>query len=171
MTGAAVAVVAGWCEHTFDRQDLAGAWPLTDEPLRLALVQSWLVLEQDRADVAGKDLDALADVLASAEPDDPLWPEFAYWRLSRWRAVLPDYVTDAAVRGFVSLGAPLGVDLEAVMLSRSDDSSDGTFDAGEPLPVYRVLVRHTEAGARVAGLGGVLPVPGWPPSETDRLPH
>lgn len=40
---------------------------------------------------------------------------------------------------------------------------------GEPIVVQRFLVRQTGGAWRVAGIGGVLPVPGWPPTESPRL--
>lgn len=99
----AALVVARWLAVVFDDADLTSAWPLTDEPLRLALAQSWVMLEGDRVDVAACNRDVLAGALAEADhPASPFWPEFSGWRIIRWREVLPDFVTDAGIRGTVS---------------------------------------------------------------------
>ena len=41
--GGPAAAAAAWARHVLDDSDLAAAWPLMDRPLRLALVQSWLL--------------------------------------------------------------------------------------------------------------------------------
>lgn len=162
----AALVVARRLAAVFDVSDLASAWPLTDGPLRLALAQSWVILEGDRVDVAACNRDVLAGALAEADqPASPLWPEFSGWRIIRWREVLPDFVTDAAIRGTVSGEHPEAPDVEAVLITHVDTP---VFE-GEPIAVQRFLVRQTGGAWRVAGIGGVLPVPGWPPSESPRL--
>lgn len=47
----AAAVVMQWLRAVFDDRDLAAAWPVTDEPFRLATAQSWIMLEADRPDI------------------------------------------------------------------------------------------------------------------------
>ena len=170
MTGAATLLMVGWLEAVFDENDLTAVWELVEEPLRLALVQSWILLEQGRADLAVEDKDALANALALPLPRHPAWQEFASWRVMRWRKVFPPYVTDAGRRGFVSVPALVGIDLEAVLVAGTTTRIPRRLDAEEPVEVQRFLVRHTPDGVRLAGIGGVLPIPGWPPSETDRLP-
>jgi hypothetical protein len=171
MTGAAVRLMAGWLEAVFDKKDLTAVWELVEQPLRLALVQSWILLEQDRVDLAVEDRDALASALASPRPRHQVWQEFASWRVTRWRNVLPRFVTDAGRRGFISVPALVGVDLEAVLVAETTTGEPRRFDGKEPVETQRFLVRHIPEGVRLAGIGGVLPIPGWPPSETDRLPH
>lgn len=170
MTGAAVGTLFEWAKAVFDERDLGHAWPLTEEPLRLALVQSWIILEEDRGDVGGEQRDELAAALSAEQPNHPLWLEFAGWRLERWQQVLPDFVVDARRRGFVSVPGLIGVDLEAVLIAETRGGEARAIEAGEPVVVQRFVIRHTTVGARVAGIGGVLPVPGWPPSETESLP-
>lgn len=168
LSGAAVGLVLDWLTRAFDEDDLQAAWPLTDEPLRLALVQSWVMLESERTDIADEDRDELAAELAAERPSHPLWPEFAEWRLARWHSVFPGWVRSSGRRGVVSSPSLLGVSLEAVMIAETDGTAR-PFDAGQPVVVQRFLVRHLSIGVRLAGIGGVLPIPGWPPSETDRL--
>jgi len=168
--GDAMGLVFRWLVSVFDEGDLPAVWHLVDDPLRLALAQSWLILEQDRAELSGESLDNVAREFTSEHPEHPLWPEFAHWRTVRWRSVLPRFVTDVSSRGFVSTPALIGVDLEAVLVAEALHAGSLEFGAGEPLEVQRFLVRHTTNGTRLAGIGGVLPIPGWPPSETDRFP-
>ena len=169
MEGASVHVVGEWLREVFDESNLAGAWPLTDGPFRLALAQSWFLLNEDLPEVACEDRDELAEALSkSDQPGHSLWSSFAGWRIIRWRKVLPEWVTDAEKRGFVSVPSLIGPDLEAVMVA---PVSGGThFEADTELCVQRFLVRYTPSGLLLAGIGGVLPVPGWPPTETDPLP-
>jgi hypothetical protein len=171
MTGAAMRLMVVWLEAVFDENDLTAVWELVDEPLRLALVQSWILLDQDRADLTMEDRDGLADALASPQPRHRDWHEFSSWRVMRWKSVLPPYVTDAERRGFVSVPGLVGVDLESVLVAATTTGDPRQLDAEEPVEVQRFLVRHTPDGVRLAGIGGVLPIPGWPPSESDRLPQ
>lgn len=164
LLGEAVALARDWLAAVFDESDLGRAWRLTDEPLRLAMVQSWIVLEDER--VTEGDRDEVAEALSAERHDHPLWLEFAGWRLVRWRAVLPPYVVDSTTRGVVTLPMPVGVDLEAVGIASVPSSWPHLLPAAGPIEVFRILVRYTPAGARVAGLAGALPHPGWPPSET-----
>lgn len=171
MTGAAMRLMVGWLGSVFDRSDLTAVWELVEEPLRLALVQSWILSQQGRADLAAENRDALANSLASPRPHHRVWQEFVSWRVTRWRKVLPLFVTDERRRGFLSLPALVGVDLEAVLVGETPSSKQRRIGAQESIETQRFLVRHTPDGVRLAGIGGVLPIPGWPPSETDRLPQ
>jgi hypothetical protein len=162
----AASVVLHWLTAVFDSRDLATAWPHTDEPLRLATAQSWIMLEADRSDVSCIDRDQLATRLAMAEqPSDPLWTEFAGWRLVRWREVLPDYVTGAERRGVVSGEYVTAPEIEQVWITHTETQ----VVEGSPIEAQRFLVRRVGNDWKVAGIGGVLPIPGCPPSETSRL--
>jgi hypothetical protein len=162
----AVELVLFWLEHVFDRGDLASAWPLTDKPFRLALAQGWIMMNADLPEVAGEGRDQLATALSEDQPSHALWPLFAGWRVVRWRQVLP-HLLDADARSVVVIRdeAPVVTpDLEVVTLTRSAERAIGP---GEELSVQRFLVRFGTGGQRLAGIGRVLPLPGWPPSETD----
>lgn len=159
-------VVEQWLIRVFDEGDLAAAWPITDEPLRRSLVQSWIILEADRRDVGAVDRDKLAQVLSAVnQPAHPLWTEFAAWRVIRWRNVLPRYVTRGDLRGIVSGEYATAPDIEQVWIAHVD----AEVVEGVAIEAQRLLVRRLEDDWRVAGIGGVLPIPGWPPSETSRL--
>ena len=156
-----------WLDIVFGASDLAAAWPLTDEPLRLALAQSWIVLEADRPEVDAVDRDVLAALLAEpSQPAHPHWHEFAGWRVIRWREVLPEYVSVADLRGIVSGDRPLTADIEEVWVTQASES---TVSEGVKVEAQRFLVRHVDGVWLLAGIGGVLPIPGWPPTETPRL--
>lgn len=130
-------------------------------------MQSWLVMEADRKDIVGEERDVLAAALAApVQPANALWDEFAGWRIVRWREVLPDYVTDRTMRGFVSGTHVVGPLLEAVLVARTG----ARIEAGLPVEVQRFLIKQSAQGSQVIGIGGVLPIPGWPPGETERLP-
>jgi len=162
----AAIVVLRWLTAVFDNRDLAAAWPLTDEPFRLATAQSWIMLETDRSDVSAVDRDQLAARLALVEqPSDSLWAEFAGWRLIRWREVLPDYVSAAELRGAVSGEHATAPEIEQVWITHTETN----VVEGSPIEAQRFLVRHVGNEWKVAGIGGVLPIPGWPPGETPRL--
>lgn len=159
--GPAVRLVHDWLEAVADRRDLAAAWPLTDPQFRLAMVQSWIC-----AGLAppGLDNQSVAHLLAApSQPSHPLWNEFAAWRIGRWDAVFPNYVTDSSRRGTVSSPYLSGVDLEAVLIS--DTPTEARVVGGQTVEVQRFSVRHTSGAVLLAGLGAALPVPGWPPAE------
>jgi hypothetical protein len=137
--GEPVALVGTWLESVFDRSDLASAWPLTEMPLRLALAQSWIHMEQDREEVQRYDRDEPADLLATDAPTVSQWTEFAGWRVVRWREVLPDGVVDLHRRGLVDSTPLVSADLEAVLVA---DVETGTLTAGESIEVQRFLARH-----------------------------
>ena len=145
----AALLVAAWLAAVLDESDLAAAWPLTDDAVRLATAQSWIMLESDRLDVGDTDRDLLATVLADPQqPAHPLWEEFSGWRIIRWRQVLPVFVTEREVHGTVSGDHPLAPDIEAVWITRSD----GQVVDGAEMVVQRFLVRQTDDGWRFAGV-------------------
>jgi hypothetical protein len=169
MTGEPMQVVFEWLRAVFDGSDLAAAWPLTDGPLRLALAQSWILMHEDLPEVGREEREGLAAALSAAgQPRHSMWPSFAGWRIVRWREVLPDWVTHADQRGFYSEPSLIGPDLEAIIVT--PNARGYQYEPDTQIVVQRFLVRHTPEGVRLAGIGGVLPIPGWPPTETGRLP-
>ena len=141
-----------------------------DEPLRLATAQSWILLEADRADVAAADRDELARSLASEDSGHPLWPEFAGWRIVRWRSVLRQVVGwyEEGI-GVLSRVQAVPPDLLVVSLTSAADAPRAVFP-GEPVPAWPVVVRMVHGQFRIAALGSRLPEPGWPPGESEPLP-
>ena len=157
--GGPALAAAAWFSAVVDRSDLAAAWRLTDRPLRLALVQSWMTtsgLDDDpnRQSVA----DAIAD-----DVEDARWSTFADWRLRRWREItFKSFVADGW--GLVSLPELVGPDLEFVRVAPGKEGRQ--LLAGEPIVVQTLTVRLVEGKWLVAGVGRSLPNPGWPPYET-----
>ena len=160
----AARLVGRWLTAVFDESDLAAAWPITTMQFRLSTAQSWILLEQDRPDVAAFDRDELAQGLADVEqPAHPLWLDFAGWRIIRWREVLPDYVIVRELRGTVNGQRVMAPNIEAILITAA--RPDPVLRTDETVEVERFLVQRSESGWLFAGVGGHLPVPGWPPTE------
>lgn len=166
VTASPHACVLGWLQMVFDEDDLYAAWSVTDEPFRVAHVQAWLY--NTSPGMPSDARERLTDALSTPRATDPQFAQFADYQTRYWRAVMSSFVTDRRHRAVVGQPFLVGVDLEAVYIA--DVARAGTFEADAELPVHRFLVRHTDHGCRLAGTGGVLPVPGWPPSHTDRFP-
>ena len=160
LDGPAVRLVNDWLEAVADRRDLAAAWPLTDPDFRLALVQSWICAGCAPTDI---DAESVAHLLAApTQPSHPLWNVFAAWRIGRWDSVISDFFADASRRGTVSSPYLCGPDLEAVLIS---ELPGAPWVGDRTVEVQRFSVRHTNGTVLLAGLGAVLPIPGWPPAD------
>lgn len=153
---------ADWMEAIVDEADLDAAWPMTDPALRLALVQSWIMVT-GRDDPA--DRDDLAAGLVERRPPD-LWAEFTSWRLGRWREItFVDLVEQGW--GIVSIPEYVGPDLEFVRLAIG--AVDDVVEVEGPIAAQTLTMRLVDGEWIVAGIGRTLPRPGWPPSE-DGIP-
>jgi hypothetical protein len=158
LPGGPALAAARWMRAIVDDLDFDDAWSLTDGPLRLALLQSWIM-------VTGRDVEAdpddLAESLVDRDPPD-LWAEFAQWRLGRWR----DLTFAALVAqgwGIVSTPEYVGPDLEFVRLAVG--AVDDVVAIEGPIAAQTLTMRLVDGEWRVAGIGRTLPRPGWPPSE------
>lgn len=154
--GGAAAAAATWARFVLDDNNLDSAWPLMDRPLRLALVQSWLL---NAYTGPLRDKDMLAGVIE--EGGHPLWSKFAAWRMQRWHAetfafLLPGW-------DVVSIPEAAGPDLEFVELTSA--TGGDAVEAGQPLTVQTLTMRFVDQRWLVGGIGRTLAVPGWPPSE------
>lgn len=136
--------------------DFDVAWSLTDAPHRLALVQSWLMVENQAGD------DALASSLADDQLPPDRWAQFAAWRLGRWRDIVFKDLMDREW-GTLDETEPVGPDLEFAVLVIGHTA--GYVDPGQQYEVQFLTMRLTDLGWLVAGVGRTVPVPGWPPSE------
>ena len=155
--GPAVAAAA-WARHVLDDSDLGAAWPLMTRPLRLALVQSWLLTAYTGP---MRDRDTLA--AAIADRTHPLWSKFAAWRMARWHAetfafLLPDW-------GVASIPEAATLDVEFVRLAAG--TAPRPVEPGQGFVVQTLTMRLVDDRWLVAGIGRGLAVPGWPPSESD----
>jgi len=154
--GGAAAAAAAWARLVLDDNNLGAAWTLMDRPLRLALVQSWLL---NAYTGPLRDKDTLAGVIE--EGGHPLWAKFAAWRMQRWHAetfafLLPDW-------GVVSIPEAAAPDIEFVRLTSA--TGGRAFEAGQPLTVQTLTMRFDGQRWLLGGIGRTLAVPGWPPSE------
>ncbi len=147
-----------WFAAVVDSADLEAAWAIMDWPLRLSLVQSWMI----DSEIVGPNRDRLAQDLAQG-PGARNWSAFAQWRLHRWR----DGTFELFPRGswgIVTVPEVVGPDLEFVRISSLDQR---TVAAGEAIVAQTLLVRLVDGAWLVAGIGRYQPVPGWPPSEQE----
>jgi hypothetical protein len=154
--GGPAAAAAAWARLVLDDYNLEAAWPLMDRPLRLALVQSWLL---NAYTGPLRDKDSLASVIEGG--GHPLWAKFAAWRMQRWHAdtfafLLPGW-------GVVSIPKSAAPDIEFVGLT-SGTGSHGV-EAGKALIVQALTMRYVGQRWLLGGIGRTLAVPGWPPSE------
>ena len=154
------ALAAGaWFSAIVDHSDLSAAWRLTDRPLRVALVQSWMIATGlDDTPARQSVADAIADNVGHAR-----WSAFAEWRLRRWREnTFKSFVADGW--GLVSVPELVGPDLEFVRVAPGREGRE--LSADDPIFVQTLTVRFVEGVWLVAGIGRSLPNPGWPPYET-----
>ncbi len=154
--GGPAATAAAWARLVLDDDNLGAAWPLMDRPLRLALVQSWLL---NAYTGPLRDKDMLAGVIE--EGGHPLWAKFAAWRMQRWHAetfafLLPGW-------GVVSIPEAAAPDIEFVGLTSA--TGGHAVEAGRPLTVQTLTMRFVGQRWLLGGIGRTLTVPGWPPSE------
>ncbi len=145
-----------------DRQDVLGAWHLTDANLRLCAAQHWLWTHRDALHAQGiRDLDEVAAALALPDSAHPLWPPFASAQLRSLSEGFP--WVDPQHLGVTSRPRPIGPDLELVLFVREQDT--GTYSEPTVLMALGMVMRHTADGWDVAGLCREdVPTPGWPPS-------
>jgi hypothetical protein len=168
--GAAIRFVNDWLEGVLGAGDFDAAWRSMDDRLRLATAQSWILLEDDRPEVDAADRDLLAAVLAAGDTTHPLWDEFAGWRIVRWRNILGEVVEwYSEGMGVLSRVQAVPPDLLVVSVTGSG-GAPRWVPPGEAVHAWRIVVRMVHGEFRIASLGGRLPVPGWPPGETDAVP-
>jgi hypothetical protein len=152
-----------------DRFDLS--WATLTGDFRLYLIQDWIVnnpaLDHDPSR-AGMDRDELAATLATPEPTHVLWIRGAARVAERGlRGATIDFLAGREW-GAGARQRPLGPDLELVRIFPNDQlerDEDGhlVFPAGAAAEVLSLLMTHVPGGWLVAGIGGWLPRPGWPP--------
>jgi hypothetical protein len=127
-----------------------------DQPLRLALVQSWLL---NAYTGPLRDKDVLAGVIAEA--GHPLWAKFAAWQVQRWHAEA--FPLLLAGWGVVSIPEAAAPDIAFVGLTSAGGGPP--VEAGQPLTVQTLTMRSVDQRWLLAGIGRTVAVPGWPPSE------
>lgn len=150
-----------WIKAVMEEGDWEAAWWLTDPVLRLAHAQAWLWANREEPELAGEDLDELAESLCTEGSFHPLWDDFAEMALATYDQTWQEFDLQRwTVAGESRL---IGPDLEVVLFVRA---AENPIVVTEPaLVVARpFLMRFTDDGWLVAHAGSNhLPVPGWPP--------
>lgn len=149
-----------WLRAVVDNADLRGAWTITDYPLRLARVQTWILAEDVEGGTGGQV--ALARLVADG-PGHPAWIEFEEWCLGRWRRGTFSDLLDGW--GVVDIVEPAAPNIEIVRVVAGAEARQ--IAAGDTVLAHSFLTRFSEGSWAVAGIGRMLPRPGWPPSEVE----
>ena len=146
-----------------EQGDLAAAWPLTDETLRMVLAQDWVWMNRHRPMVGhDRDWDQMARGLAACPSKHELWPEFQSDLISRWHKIWKGF--NAHTWAAWNQPEVVALDLEIVTFLESD-GQPVRFEPGRSAFARRFAVRHGTGGWRVASVNGdQMFVPGWPPS-------
>lgn len=153
---------AAWFDSVVTKADLGSAWARTAPPLRLALVQEWMI--ETGRDAAEDERDAVAELVASG-PGPAGWDEFATWQLRRWRVAFEEFTEKGW--GLIAMVEPVRPD---VVLVRFGSGREGRrFEPGEAMVAQAVTMQLVGGRWLVAGVGCTIAVPGWPPAQ-ERLP-
>jgi len=157
--------------QTLEKDRFDVTWRALTGDFRLYLIQDWIMnnpgLDHDPSR-AGMDRDELAAALAMPEPTHVLWVRGAARVAERGlRGATVDHLAGRPWGAGSNL-RPLGPDLELVRIFPNDQlvpGEDGelVFPPGGVAEVLSVLMELVPGGWLVAGIGGWLPRPGWPP--------
>ena len=135
-------------------------WGSLDGPLRLAMVQSWL-LDTRQAEDVDLQRDTLADQIAASNSTHPLFEEFYSWLVAGYQNVYSDIDGRPCLVGTTET---VGVDLELVV--STSEEYVGSYSLGGSIPAHSFITRHVSDGNwGIAANARRLPVPGWPPTE------
>jgi hypothetical protein len=135
-------------------------WGSLDDPLRLAMVQSWLL---GKGEVTADDpqRDAHAEQLSAHQSTHPLFEKFYSWLVAHYQDVY------SAIDGkpcLVGTTETVGVDLELIVFSCEEYV--GSYGPRDQIPAHSFITRLIDEGEWViAANARRLPVPGWPPTE------
>ncbi len=161
VVGGGTAVVFEWLTRIADANPpVELIWGSLDDPLRLAMAQSWLLgTGEVTADDPQRDFQA--QQLSARKSSHPMFEQFYSWLVARYQSVY------RAVDGkpcLVGTTEAVGVDLE--LIAFSSEGYVGSYGPGEPLPAHSFITRHVGEGEWViAANARRMPVPGWPPTE------
>lgn len=135
-------------------------WGTLDDPLRLAMAQSWL-LNSGHVSINDPDRDQIADRLSAVDGVHPLFGRMYEQLLQHLRHVYSDIDGKPCLSDVTEV---VSVDMELIAVSSEDQV--GIHPAGAAVPMHSFFTRHVAGDDWViAANARRLPVPGWPPSE------
>lgn len=159
--GGGTALVAEWLIRVAEANPpVELIWGSLDDPLRLCMVQSWLLgTGQVTADDPGRD--AQAEQLAARNSSHPLFESFYSWLVAHHQHVYRDIDGKPCLVGTTET---VGLDLE--LISFTFEAYVGSYEEGGAIPAHSFITRHIGEGKWViAAKARRMPVPGWPPTE------
>jgi len=161
VVGGGTAIVFQWLTR------IAGAdppaeliWGSLDDPLRLAMAQSWLLLG-DEVSADSPYRQALAEQLSARSSTHPRFEQFYSWLVAHYQHVYRAIGGKPCLVGATEI---VGVDLELVAFASEEHAK--AYKAGQPLLAHTFITRYVGGNKWViAANARRLPVPGWPPIE------
>ncbi len=159
--GGGTALVLTWLtELAVDEPAVELIWGMLDDPLRLAMAQSWL-LGSGHANIDDPGRDAIAEALSAVDGLHPLFAPMYAWLLGHFRHVYSDIDGKPCLSNVTEA---VSVDMELIAVASEDQV--GVHSARVGVPMYSFITRHVGHDEWViAANARRLPVPGWPPRE------
>lgn len=159
--GGGTALVFTWLtELAGDEPAVELIWGMLDDPLRLAMAQSWL-LGSGHVNIDDPGRDEIAEALSAGDGLHPLFAPMYVWLLGHFRQVYSD------IDGLPCLSnvtKAVSVDMELIAVGSEDQV--GFHRAGVGVPIHSFITRHVgDDEWAIAANARRLPVPGWPPTE------
>lgn len=132
-------------------------WFTLDENLRLCLAQGWLM-------ATGRDEPRKRDKRAAALVSGihKRFPAMLHDLVEHWQRVYEDLDYTPAIVDVTDLVAP---DMEMVMFTRQEFV--GPYSAGDLIPTHSFITHYVDGVWKIAATSRRLPVPGWPPAESE----
>jgi hypothetical protein len=152
------------------RRDASVVWEMTDPRFRLALAQMWIWNNREAVDqqIRGERIsrDELADQLASASPQHPLWAHCARVSMRTISEAAGDLDRELGPGTRPRL---IGPDLEIIRLFPLDElpvdeNGNKIFPPGMEVEALTLIMRFADDQWKVGGIGEYLTHPGWPPT-------
>ena len=144
-----VAVAQLFFEALYRDRSLRTAYQFMTPELRRDRTDAWVELNAAHPELATLDREALAERLAEAEPDDPLWPAFEDSSLQDFAAAYASIDLDS--HGYASRPRPLGVAQELVLLVKQDRNTPRVFDQPTLISGAQFVLEHRDGRWLVAG--------------------
>lgn len=139
--------------------DFSPAWHLMDDNLKLVYAQTWAYNCDQPDDV---------QVIVQGPDDSALWQSFGSEVLG---GLQEQFQVSIGLHSIGHLGVmtaprPVGVELEEVLLVDDREAGPNSRLVRDgPMFADRLTVRCDGNGCSVAGIKGVVPQPGWPPTQ------